>query len=120
MRPADGLAKLRRRIDNVASVLNPGSPVMNPIEILVPVAASRIEKHPLAPRRTRLDGARVGWFDNRKANAGGLLGAVAAALAADGFTFESVRAAKNATAAAPDTVMAHLMTCDAVVLAIAD
>jgi len=93
---------------------------MNPIEILVPVAATRTTKHPLAPRRARLDGARIGWFDNLKANAGELLGSVAATLAAQGCSFESVHASKNATAAAPDTVIAHLLTCDAVVLAIAD
>ena len=93
---------------------------MSRLEVLVPVAETRVERRPLAPRLTRLSGARIGWLDNRKANAGALLGYVADALRADGFDFEVVRAAKNATAAAPDDVMAHLKTCHAVVLAIAD
>ena len=55
-----------------------------------------------------------------KANAGELLRNVAEVLRTRGHGFEMVIAAKNATAAAPDAVMAHLKTCDAVVLAISD
>jgi hypothetical protein len=93
---------------------------MNRLEVLVPVAPSRVAKHPLAPRRAELNGLRIGWFDNMKANASALLDAVAATLTARGLRFEAVRLSKNATAAAPAAVMAHLLACDAVVLAIAD
>ena len=93
---------------------------MSTIEILVPVAATRVAERPLAPRLASLSGARIGWLDNRKANAGELLRRIAAALAASGHAFAAIHAAKNATAAAPAGVMAHLKTCDAVVLAIAD
>jgi len=92
----------------------------NIIEVLVPVAPSRIIERPLAPRLTTLAGKRIGWLDNLKANAGALLADLADAFAARGFVFERVLAAKNATAAAPADVMAHLKSCDAVVLAIAD
>jgi hypothetical protein len=92
----------------------------NTIEVLVPVAPSHVQERPLAPRLTALHGRRIGWLDNLKANAGELLADLADAFAARGFVFERVLAAKNATAAAPADVMAHLKTCDAVVLAIAD
>jgi predicted glycosyltransferase len=94
--------------------------VMTTLEVLVPVAAPRIEQRPLARRLSRLSTVRIGWLDNCKANAGRLLDDVAAALRARGNQFDSIRETKNATAAAPDAVMAHLKTCDAVVLAIAD
>lgn len=93
---------------------------MSEIEVLVPQAVPRTVQHPLAPRLSGLDGKRIGWLDNGKANAGALLDGIAAALAEDGLAFERVVAAKNATAAAPPGAMAHLETCDAVVLAIAD
>lgn len=93
---------------------------MQTLEVLVPVAGTRVHAHPLAPRLSRLDGRRIGWLDNMKANAGELLRQVAATLQSSAPGFEIVLAAKNATAAAPDTVMAHLRTCDAVVMAIAD
>jgi len=90
------------------------------IEICVPVATPRVNARPLAPRPAAIAGHRIGWLDNRKANAGLLLREVEAAWRAAGRAFESVWCAKNATAAAPDEVMRHLRTCDAVVLAIAD
>ncbi len=93
---------------------------MSIIEVLVPVAITRIHERPLAPRLGKLSGVRIGWLDNMKANAGQLLGFVAEALRERGYAFESIMASKNATAAAPDAVMMHLRTCDAVVLAIAD
>ncbi|MCB1748256.1 MAG: hypothetical protein H6977_12800 [Gammaproteobacteria bacterium] len=89
------------------------------VEVLVPVAATRTTAHPLAARPARLAGARIGWLDNLKANAGALLDGIAAQLAADAVA-PALRMTKNATAAAPEAVMAHLRTCDAVVLAIAD
>lgn len=92
---------------------------MNPIEVLVPVAATRVVLRPLARRLTQLAGARIGWLDNQKANAGELLRQLAVLLRT-GIDFELVHLAKNATAAAPDAIMAHLKRCDAVVLAIAD
>lgn len=93
---------------------------MSQLEVLVPVAATRTQQHALAPRLADLSGIRIGWLDNRKANAGELLRQVAGELRAAGHDFESVWARKNATAAAPDDVMAHLKTCHAVVLAISD
>ncbi len=93
---------------------------MKIIEVLVPVAITRVHQRALAPRLAKLDGVRIGWLDNMKANAGLLLSSVAAALRERGDAFEMIVASKNATAAAPDTVMAHLRTCDAVVLAISD
>jgi len=93
---------------------------MSELEVFVPVAVTRTPTHPLAPRLAGLDGRRIGWLDNRKANAAALLGGVADALAAIGHAFARELADKNATAPAPDAVMAHLRTCDAVVLAIAD
>ena len=92
---------------------------MSEIEILVPVATTRVETRPLAPRLDGLHGARIGWLDNRKANAGALLSDVAACLRGAGHAFEDVCLTKIATEAAPEDVMAHLRTCDAVVLAIA-
>ncbi len=93
---------------------------MTTVEVLIPVAATRVKDRPLAPRLSSLQDKRIAWLDNMKANAGELLRLTAAALAARGHRFEIVSAAKNATAAAPDTVMAHLKRCDAVVLAISD
>lgn len=92
---------------------------MKPIEVLVPVATTSVVLRPLAPRLLQLAGARIGWLDNQKANAGELLRQIAALLRT-GIDFEIVNLAKNATTAAPDAIMAHLKRCDAVVLAIAD
>lgn len=93
---------------------------MSVIEVLVPVAITRTHERPLAPRLATLHGARIGWLDNMKAHAGLLLRLVAETLRESGHAFEMVVASKNATAAAPGAVMAHLRTCNAVVLAIAD
>ena len=93
---------------------------MTTVEVLIPVARTRVVERPLAPRLATLDAKRIAWLDNMKANAGELLRAVERELRAAGHEFVSVTAAKNATAAAPAAVMAHLSTCDAVVLAIAD
>jgi hypothetical protein len=93
---------------------------MNDIEILIPTAETWINARPLAPRLKQINGARIAWLDNLKANAGELLSEVAKALTLSGHEFELVRASKKATSAAPDDVMAYLKTCDAVVLAIAD
>jgi hypothetical protein len=90
------------------------------IEVLVPQATTRVVDHALAPRLSALAGKRIAWLDNMKANAGSLLRYTAQTLQQQGHSFEIVTAAKNATAAAPADVMAHLKTCDAVVLAIAD
>lgn len=90
------------------------------IEILSPVAATRTRHYPLAARPGSLNGLRIGWVDNLKANAGSLLRFTEARLAAAGRRFESTHVTKNATAAAPPELLAHLQACDAVVLAIAD
>lgn len=93
---------------------------MTIIEVLVPVAATHVVDRPLAPRLTSLTGKRIGCLDNRKANAGALLQHTVQALHERSHGFEIITVTKNATAAAPDAVMAQLKTCDAVVLAIAD
>jgi len=93
---------------------------MERIEVYSPVAQTRLRDRPLAGRLPQLSSRRIGWLDNSKANAGLLLGRVAAELISRGIDFVSVGASKNATAAAPEDVMSHLRTCDAVVLAIAD
>ena len=93
---------------------------MHLIEILSPVPPTRTARRTLAARLDGLASRRIAWFDNQKANAAALLAALAAALRDQGCTFESVVLDKNATAAAPPDVMAHLKSCDAVILAIAD
>ena len=93
---------------------------MSMLEVLIPMATTRITERPLAPRLAQLNGARIGWLDNMKANAGELLSFVIETLQARNFAFAIEHASKNPTAAAPASVMAHLKTCDAVVLAIAD
>jgi hypothetical protein len=92
---------------------------MTDLEVLVPIAPTRRRAGILAPRLTTFDG-RIALLDNLKANAGELLRLVAGAMPAalSGFTLATFT--KNATAAAPDAVMAHLKQCDAVILAIAD
>ncbi len=93
---------------------------MDKIEIFIPTARTRVVERALAPRLRQLKGARIGWLDNMKANAPELLRDVAAVLTDRGADSEMVFASKNATAAAPESVLAHLRTCDAVVLAISD
>ncbi len=93
---------------------------MSILEVFIPTADSRIQKLPLAPRLDRLAGRRIGWLDNQKANANQLLLETVDSLKQLGTEFEMVVLTKNATAPAPDPVMDHLETCDAVVLAIAD
>ena len=90
---------------------------MSEIEVLVPIAETRSVEHPLAARPAALAACRVGMLDNCKANAMDLLAGVRDRLGLDG---DIVTCRKDATAAAPDDVMAHLERCDAVVLAIAD
>jgi hypothetical protein len=90
------------------------------IEVLVPVPPVRVEERPLAPRLDGLCGARVGFLDNQKANAGLLLATVAATIQRDVGPFDAVHEVKVATMAAPGEVMGRLQRCHAVVLAIAD
>lgn len=90
---------------------------MSEIEVLVPIADTRNVEHPLAARPDALAQCRVGLLDNCKANARALLTNVQHQLGLDG---DIVTCRKDATAAAPDDVMAHLRRCDAVILAIAD
>jgi hypothetical protein len=93
---------------------------MENIEVFVPISETRIVDRPLAPRLTQLNGARIGWLDNMKANASELLRSIAVALIEQGADGEMVFASKNATAAAPESILAYLRNCDAVVLAISD
>lgn len=93
---------------------------MASLQILSPVAPSRIEDRPLAARLDGLDGARVALLDNQKANAGELLAAVGDHLTEQYPTIELSVERKIATSASPAEVMDRLRSCDAVVLAIAD
>lgn len=90
------------------------------IEVLIPTAVPRIEERPLAPRIDDLAGKTIGLADNMKANAGALLDTVASRLDARYDDVEFIVTQKNASAAAPEEVMAQLHQCDAVILAIAD
>jgi hypothetical protein len=90
------------------------------LEFLVPVPPSVVSERPLAPRLAALDGRRLALLDNQKANAGALLGQIAGHLARLHPDIDLVMERKAATSAAPEHVMAHLRTCDAVILAIAD
>ena len=105
---------------NKSDLERPYNDAMNKIEVFVPIAETRIVEGSLAPRLPQLKGARIGWLDNMKANAPELLRDVAAVLVDRGANGEMVFASKNATAAAPESVLANLRTCDAVVLAISD
>ena len=93
---------------------------MAELEVYVPVAQSRVTELPLAPRVGELGQAKIGLLDNQKANAGELLMATAEQLRSEHPCIELDSKSKNATAPASDDLMAHLKTCDAVVLAIAD
>ena len=93
---------------------------MDKIEVLIPTPQTRTVKRPLAPRLANLKGARIGWLDNMKANAKELLHGIAEVLQEGNADGEMLVLSKNATAAAPESVLAHLRTCVAVVLAISD
>lgn len=94
---------------------------MTDVEVHVPVAEFRLQSYPLAPRLSALENVKIGWLDNMKANAGELLSGVAERVhATSAGKLGKIVESKNATAPAPASVMTHLQTCDAVVLAIAD
>lgn len=95
---------------------------MDELEVHIPTAEIRQQSHRLAPRLRSLSNAKIGWLDNMKANARELLAEVAdsAQSSCAEQQFEVVTQSKNATAPAPQSVLAYLQTCDAVVLAIAD
>ena len=90
------------------------------IEVYIPTAETRNQVFPLARRLRNLSGKRIAWLDNQKANAHALLTSAADALGARHADIDIHFHSKNATAAAPEELIAHLKTCDAVVLAIAD
>jgi hypothetical protein len=93
---------------------------MDSIEVYIPTADTRIVERTLAARLSQFAGAKIGWLDNMKANAPQLLREVAAEFSSRSAGVEMLFASKNATAAAPEAVLAQLRTCDAVVLAISD
>lgn len=90
------------------------------LHVLSPVAPTRTDVRPLAPRLDTLAGRRVALLDNQKANAGALLASVGDRLAARIPSLQLTTERKVATSPSPDGVMARLRTVDAVVLAIAD
>ena len=93
---------------------------MDEIEVFVPIGETRNSRFALAPRLDSLANKKVAWLDNQKANAAALLASAADLLGARAPDLARHFYSKNATKPAPDAVMAHLQTCDAVVLAIAD
>ena len=93
---------------------------MDEIEVFVPIGETRNSRFALAPRLDSLANKKVAWLDNQKANAASLMVSVAKLLGAHAPDSNHLFYTKNATKPAPDAVMAHLQTCDAVVLAIAD
>lgn len=93
---------------------------MAEIEIYSPRAKTRTSNRPLADRIKILQGKRIGFLNNMKANAESLLHQLTLELTAHNGVFSVEIAEKNPTTAAPDDVIAHLSSCDAVVLAIAD
>lgn len=93
---------------------------MASLQILSPVASTRVVEHPLADRLTALDGAQIALLDNQKANAGLLLDAVGRELMRRHPSMTITSERKIATSASPAEVMDRLRSCDAVVLAIAD
>ena len=91
------------------------------VEVHIPIAESRLQSYPLAPRLDVFGDVKLGWLDNMKANAGELLSILAErAQAHASGQLSAITESKNATAPAPEAVMSHLKACDAVVLAIAD
>ena len=74
---------------------------MSLIEVYSPIATPRVQQRDLAARLAALDGCRLAWLDNLKANAGTLLEGVVAELRGSGRKLETVSAVKEATAAAP-------------------
>jgi hypothetical protein len=90
------------------------------IEVLSPIAEERAPQLPLAQRHTDLHGKTIGFLNNRKANAGLLLGHVEEILRHRFGEFRVVKGEKNAAMAAPERVMDRLSQCDAVVTAIGD
>ena len=93
---------------------------MAEIEVFIPTAETRNVAFLLANRLGCLAGKKVAWVDNQKANAHALLAGAAGVLRSQQPEFEISFHSKNATREAPDALIAHLKTCDAVVLAIAD
>lgn len=93
---------------------------MGHIEVLSPVADTRIDELPLAPRGGDLRGKTIGFLNNRKANAGLLLEHVEALLRERYGDFATFKGEKNASLGAPKDVLAGLSVCDVVVTAIGD
>lgn len=90
------------------------------IEVLNPTAEARARELPLARRHTDLHGKTIGFLNNRKANAGLLLGKVEELLRARCGDFSVIKREKNASLPAPEAVMTKLSMCDVVVVAIGD
>ena len=93
---------------------------MGMLEVLNPTAESRAPELPLARRLADLGGKTIGFLNNRKANAGFLLGHIERLLHERFGDFSVVQAEKNASLGAPEKVLNKLFLCDAVVTAIGD
>ncbi len=90
------------------------------IEVLNPTAEARVEDLPLTKRDPDPKGKVIGFLNNRKANAGLLLGRIEEMLRQRLGAFETVHGEKTASSPAPEEVMGVLSHCDLVITAIGD
>jgi len=90
------------------------------IEVLNPTAEARVQDLPLAKRDSDPKGKVIGFLNNRKANAGLLLGRVEEILRERLGEFQTVHGEKTASSPAPEEIMGALSCCDVVITAIGD
>ena len=90
------------------------------MEILDPTTQPRAVTRSLAQRRADLDGGRIGFLSNKKANADALLREIETLLRARIGDFETLHVHKSAPLPAPEQVLLDLTRCDAIVSAVAD
>ncbi len=90
------------------------------IEVLNPTAEARVQDLPLAKRDPDPRGKVIGFLNNRKANAGLLLGRIEEILRERLGEFQTVHGEKTASSPAPEEVIGALSRCDVVITAIGD
>ncbi|MBI4595475.1 MAG: hypothetical protein HY730_03750 [Candidatus Tectomicrobia bacterium] len=94
------------------------------IIVLNPVAKARVEETPLAPRLQSLEGKKIGFLDNIKANVALLLANIEQALTAKYNFSEVVHLAKkeypSTAGPAPEWIIKDLSQCDLVINALGD
>jgi hypothetical protein len=91
------------------------------MKVLDPTAERPAEATPPAPPLPGLAGARIGLLDNSKIRVDRFCDFVEEILRADYGVADVVRRRKrNASAPAPDEVIADLLSCDGVISAVGD